>query len=180
MGFDSQSSIQDSSDVNHQQTANRTHDGDTLTPTSVSTDGLSVNNLGCSVYQPNDQSIPNETFTRVEFSVKNFDDRDEFDSSTNYEFTATEAGRYMVVGVVKYRAPPSGTKSISKLMVNASEVATNDFDSNGAGDFSSPVSKLVELQAGDTLYLETYQDSGGTLNLNGLPKNNFLTVHRVG
>jgi hypothetical protein len=43
MGFDSQGSVRDSSDVDHQQTSNRTHDGDAISPASVETDRATIN-----------------------------------------------------------------------------------------------------------------------------------------
>lgn len=96
MGFDTPSGIDQSSDVDHQQTANRTHDGDAITPSSVSTDEADITNetlvlaeLGSSV------SISADTPTTVPFDNEIKDERGEFDTSTG-QFNPDQTGWYRV------------------------------------------------------------------------------------
>ena len=46
------------------------------------------------------QTIPSGSFTKVEWDVKEYDGLNEFDIVTNHRFTATDAGYYMVVGII--------------------------------------------------------------------------------
>jgi hypothetical protein len=48
-----------------------------------------------SVTRSADQSVTQNTYTRVNWDVKNFDTNNNFDASTNYRYTPTVAGYYI-------------------------------------------------------------------------------------
>jgi hypothetical protein len=48
------------------------------------------------------QSITSNTWTKVEFTTEEFDTNSDFDSTTNYRFTPTVAGKYLLSAFVKW------------------------------------------------------------------------------
>jgi len=51
-------------------------------------------------YRSSDQSISEETDTKIQFDTEQFDTDGCYDNSTNYRFTPTTAGKYFIYGAI--------------------------------------------------------------------------------
>ena len=65
------------------------------------------------------QSISNNTYTKVALQVKNFDTNSNFDNTTNYRFTPNVAGYYQVNMAVAY-GPGTNSEFTTALYKNGS------------------------------------------------------------
>lgn len=129
--------------------------------------GVAGNGPAFSAYAANDQSITNNTFTKVQINTETFDTNSCFDSTTNYRFTPTVSGYYQVNGAIK---PTTDAALFSVLYKNGSIL------NYGSGGFSgldiggvrngSVISQLVYLN-GSTDYVELYAISGNNISLKG-------------
>ena len=78
---------------------------------------------GCSVYKTDAQSIPDATQTKVKFKIVDYDHLNEYDETTNYRFTATEAGIYLVSSGVEMTALEDGSRVILSVYKNGANYA---------------------------------------------------------
>lgn len=113
-----------------------------------------------SAYQSTLQSVSSGAFTKVQLQSEEFDTNSNFDSTTNYRFTPTVAGYYLITGTVNFVNSVSfATATIYK---NGAEFKRGTITGSAAASgFSSNVAALVHLN-GSTDYVElyTFQNSG--------------------
>ena len=132
---------------------------DAVTPTSFTGNGFSA-------YRNTTQSISSATFTKVQHNTEVFDTGGEFDNATNYRFTPTKAGKYLVVAYGKCLVG-SIHIVINSIYVNG----TRTYDSivqgsNPSSTIGTPAVAVVDMN-GSTDYVEHYfyQNSGTSSNL---------------
>jgi hypothetical protein len=115
-----------------------------------------------SAYNGSAQSIPNNTFTKLQFPTEEFDTNSNYDNATNYRFTPTVAGYYQFTAAVNFSiASGIGLTSFYK---NGSEFKRGSQIIGGAS--VQPNSTALIYCNGTTDYVEvyTYQNSGGSIN----------------
>mgnify|MGYP003111113045 FL=1 len=110
------------------------------------------------------QSISNNTYTKVTFSDEVYDPSGVYDASSNYRFTPGTAGYYFISALVMYEDTRSQTDSRLLIYKNGSAIATfkgNHTDNDAVGDIN-----YIDL-ADDDDYYEIYvrQNSGFSVNL---------------
>jgi hypothetical protein len=120
-------------------------------------------------YLSSSQSISDGVDTKVQIDTEIFDTGGMYDNSTNYRFTPTVAGKYLVYGsTVGYAGAVTDLVS-SKVMIykNGSYYAGSETNYNGnfiQRDYNT-VSSVIEMN-GSTDYLELYGyvngNSGGS------------------
>jgi len=123
-----------------------------------------------------DQSIPNNSWTKVEFDAEDFDQQSEFDSATNYRFTATVTGYYQVNCRVEFDYHTAGSRGIA-IYVNG---AVNSYGSSfmGSAAIGALVNDIVYLTAGQYIEVFVFQDSGGALDLNSGSETSYISIHK--
>ena len=113
------------------------------------------------------QTISDNTLTKVTFNAEDFDTNNNFDSTTNYRFTPTVAGYYSVSCSVVYRQSPI-VDSFVILRKNGNTVKTGTGITISSGsnltNLNFAVDALIYMN-GTTDYLEIYALSDGTGNL---------------
>lgn len=132
---------------------------------------LSTNVVGngpaFSAYLTGNQTISDNTLTKVTFNSEDFDTNNNFDSTTNYRFTPTVAGYYQVGCYVVYRQSPI-IDSFVILRKNGSTVKTGTSITISSGanltNLNFGLNALIYMN-GTTDYLEIYALSDGTGNL---------------
>ena len=67
------------------------------------------------VYLSANQTLTNNTFTKVAFNTELYDTDNFYDNSTNYRFTPTTAGKYMVYSGLRHSTDNNTDLSISTL-----------------------------------------------------------------
>ena len=106
------------------------------------------------------QSIPNNTFTKCAFNAEYWDTASEFDSSTNYRWTAGTAGKYVIGTNIIIDNLADGASLLVSIYKNGSAVGTNAQGLNGiisSGNGNPEQCQLVstiDVAASD--YFEVY------------------------
>jgi hypothetical protein len=144
-------------------------------PAATGTVMVSGNMPAFSAYLSSVQAIANNTATKVTCQTEEFDTNSNYDNATNYRFTPTVAGYYLVTG---------STTTSGALAFNFSSIYKNGSEfkrgtqSGGGGILQNIVSALVFFN-GSTDYVElyTFQASGSSQNLStGVFLNYFQAV----
>ena len=111
------------------------------------------------VYLNSNQSISNQTYTKVQFNTETYDTASDYDNSTNYRYTPTTSGKYYVYTRVQVDA-----LSASDLKTAAVEIRKNgstyfkNFDSqadNQAQEINLSAHGIVTMN-GSSDYLEVF------------------------
>jgi len=126
-----------------------------------------------------DQSIPDITWTKIELNAESYDNQNEFDSTTNYRFTATEAGYYFASGKIVYTAVVDQKNYIVAIYKNGIRVSQKHTNASGTARAGVAVSDVIYLAEGDYLELWTYHDSGATKYVIYNSWLTFLTIHKL-
>lgn len=146
---------------------------------TTATAGIAVNGPAFSAYAASDQSITNNTFTKVQINTETFDTNSCFDSVTNYRFTPTVAGYYQVNGAIK---PTTDAALFSVLYKNGSilNYGSGGFTGLDVGGIrnGSVVSQLVYLN-GSTDYVELYVISGNNISIKGSSTQTYFSASLV-
>jgi hypothetical protein len=147
--------------------------GVTLTNNGTAS-GFGANTPAFRVTRPSNQTLTDAANTKVQFNSEDFDTDNCFDSSTNYRFTPTTAGKYVISTAIRF------------LSDDNNRLATTDvlFFKNGSNISNAPCNYRhgqhngITLQRtdiitfnGTTDYLEVYAngdvDSGGIIVAGG-------------
>jgi len=131
------------------------------------------------VYLSTNQSISSGSITKVNFDAVVFDIQNEFDETTNYRFTATEEGQYLIMAKYTYRDVVDGTEYFIKIYKNSSEVYNEPFVA-GPFNYINPIlATVIELAAGDYIEFYAYQDSGSTATLMAGQKVTWASIVKI-
>ena len=112
---------------------------------------------GCRVHRSATQSISANTWTKVEFDVEDWDTQSEFDPTTNYRFTATKPGKYLVTFSLGYNAVADGTRIDGAVSVNGTKVESGTtYAAAGSSYPTVAVSAIINIgTTGDYIECET-------------------------
>jgi hypothetical protein len=113
---------------------------------------LGIQGPAFSAYQNSSQTITNNTWTKVQLQIEEFDTANSFDSSTNYRFTPTIAGYYQINGA---------TNLTNILLVSIYKNGAEYKRGQQATLSQANVSSLLYMN-GSTDYIEMYCYMGGT------------------
>lgn len=133
----------------------------------------------CRVYLSANQTIANNSATHLQLNAQTYDIQNEFDTSTNYKFTATKAGYYLVTANVKVKGVAADKVVQAQIYKNGSAHSVNWQQSSHVEDQGASCSDIISLAATDTIELFAYQNSGGDRNAEGDSKANFLSIHKI-
>jgi hypothetical protein len=129
----------------------------------------------CRAYTTGNTSCAVNTVTKIILNAETFDTNNNFDSTTNYRFTPTVAGYYLLTGALTFF---SYTATYTNLFFQKNGTATGPVGSGysaGSGGVSFTTSDVVYLN-GSTDYIEMFVVQGtGTLDAN----NGFFSAAMV-
>jgi hypothetical protein len=119
------------------------------------------------VYRAGAQSITNNTTTKVEVNTEVFDSESYFDPTTNYRFTPTEAGVWVIVGQVAMSG--LSTDKLIQIAIRKNGSSNVGIQKHFVVGTTAQYPQIIcsTDMNGTTDYLEftVFQDSGGSLNL---------------
>jgi len=121
------------------------------------------------------QSIPSATETKVVLDSESYDKQNEFDPATNYRFTATKAGYYMVCGHVYYNTTVADKFLVAICKKNGTTVRSMATQTSGTGEGGAQFADIIYLAANDYIELWTYHNFGVDKDLN----RTALAVHKL-
>lgn len=116
-------------------------------------------------YRSTTQAINDITFTKVQFDGESYDVNSNFDSSTNYRYTAPISGYYNVFSRIFFNVATTN-RAIVALYKNASVVSRGSDIYTGQYQ-GCVISDTVYLAKGDYVEIYAYRDGTGTENLFG-------------
>jgi hypothetical protein len=112
------------------------------------------------------QSIPNTTYTKIQFNEEDFDTASAYDNSTNYRFTVPsgQGGKYLIGTQVA--ASHGASVNYLRLYKNGTGI-NNTFNSVGNNGNDNSISQVTILDLVATDYIEVffYQGSGGSAGI---------------
>ena len=139
--------------------------------TSAKTTGVGGSNTPNFLVALNaNQSIPNNTDTKVQFTREVFDSSSVYDNSTNYRFTvgSGNTGKYLLYAQVKYETLSDDALFV-RIYKNGSQYAWSQLGVAGTyGDNTISVS-LIDNATSATDYYEIYarHNNGSSRNISG-------------
>ena len=108
------------------------------------------------------QTVPNNTDTKLALDSYDWDNQGEVDT-TNNRFTATKPGKYLVCGLINWDMVSGGYRRF-RISVNGSVYRTcHEFNTSENAYWILPFSMVVPVNAGDYLEFIVQQTSGGNL-----------------
>ena len=139
------------------------------------------NQSGCSVYRSSNQSANSGAYTKISFDTEDYDIQNEFDSTTNYRFTAKVAGKYLIISTARLLSLGDGKKIV--LTVDKNGVSASDaFMQIVYGAASNPscvVTKIISLAVNDYIEITLSHDHGSALNIQGADYTTYLSVAKI-
>ena len=134
-------------------------------------------------YLSADQSISDDTWTKVNIDTEVFDSDSKFAS---YKFTPGVAGKYFIYASVLIETAGGHEYNLGQtgLYKNGSLFKTNRLDPEGASVLAANVPIQAVVTANDTDYFElfAYMDrtSGGTINIKTSTQSTYFGAYRIG
>jgi len=137
----------------------------------------------CRVYQSTAQSIPDAAWTSITFDAENYDVKELHDTATNPEritIPPDAGGTYVVTAQVIYAANSTGYRAI-RILLNGTTVLAYGSITNPSGTYtvSVPISTIEQLNAGDYIEVQAYQNSGAALDTVAGRQNVYACVQKV-
>ncbi|MBP7835115.1 hypothetical protein KA025_03455 [Candidatus Saccharibacteria bacterium] len=133
----------------------------------------------CRVYLAADYAVTAGGARKLTLDTESYDTSSEFDPTTNYRFTATNAGTYFINASLKIDA--NTDQILYQLMIykNGSKISEFAHQTSTANTFTMQITDVVSLAAGD--YIEIYVDSGEGANYTakGGSALTYLNIQRV-
>lgn len=126
-----------------------------------------------------DQVIPTAIYTKIQLNAETYDSQNEFDSTTNYRFTAKEAGTYAVMGQVYYLNDADSYRMILALYKGGANWINCDVIKHAGSFISLLQCDCVELDANDFLELWTFHLRGVDASVRPLSARTFLTINKL-
>lgn len=125
------------------------------------------------------QTIATNTTTKVTLNTEDFDENGEFDSTTNYRFTATKAGYYFIVGQVAYELPADAAWYQVAIMKNGIRVCMYIGHASHVGWIVLNAADLEYLAIGDYLELYTFHTTGASRDIYIGHDMTFMAIHKL-
>jgi hypothetical protein len=137
-------------------------------------------NSRVSAYLSANQTIAENTATKIHYNTEVFDGNNEYDSTTNYRFTAANAGYYLVLANVLYSSFAADVVAQGMIYKNGSSILQNTSQSGAnGGDLGISLSAVVYLAANDYIEIYTLQFTQGDRTLYGGAGKTSLFIHRL-
>ena len=128
----------------------------------------------CRVYRDSStQALSADTITKIEFNAESFDVKSEFDSVTNFRFTATKTGKYLVTSSITV-----GSTAVIVLYIYKNGAAITTLAESVTNTSRASISDVISLTATD--YIEIHIKSISAVNTvtNG-SDTSYFCVHKV-
>lgn len=125
-----------------------------------------------------DQSIPNATYTKVQFATEITDDMNAYNTTTS-ELTIPQNGFYHLSATVAFFTPvlPDNTPVILQIKVN--DIVYKAFTQRLSGSPSINVNGSFKLNAGEIVKVEIFQNSGSAKNLDRYSDRTYFSGFRI-
>jgi hypothetical protein len=110
------------------------------------------------------QSVAASTWTKVTMGSETLDLNSEFDSATNYRFTATKPCLMSISARVRMQSLPAGKEMMVAIYKNGVAVATGTYVAAATEDTSIGVTDLISCVRNDYLEVFVWHNNASALN----------------
>ena len=130
--------------------------GDTFTLGSGVTQTIAVNTPAFEAYLSSNQTFSDASYTKVNFNTEIYDTNSDYDNSSNYRFTPTVAGKYLVYSTLVMFAGGS-TEARLAIYKNGSIYKQCDADYDNGTEATNVISTSTAIDFnGSSDYVEIY------------------------
>lgn len=129
--------------------------------------GSSVNTIGASIRASAVQAAPNNATTTVSFDTTDFDTSSFVAALPATNLVIPFSGLYFANAIVSWAANIAAGTRILELFKNGVQITSTNLASNTTNAPTHSLSCLLNLTVGDLISLSVFQNSGGSVNLNG-------------
>jgi len=130
-----------------------------------------------SAFLSSNQTISNETYTKVQFNTENYDTDNAYDNSSNYRFTipSGEGGNYFISSNLRFQSFSGGE---IRLVVRVNGVDKGYFSTDVASNIFTVTSAnfIKNFSASDYIEIFAWQNSGGNLYVQGASAEYLLST----
>jgi hypothetical protein len=117
------------------------------------------------VRKTNAQSIPNATHTKIQWNTEVFDTDSCFDSTTNFRFTPTTAGKYFFHVSIVLGATTTNTEMLLRITKNGSGTIMHKVK-GVSGENGAVICGILEANGSTDFFESTiYQNEGSSISL---------------
>ena len=142
--------------------------GATITNNGTQTGFGGDNTPSFSAFLSSNQTISNETYTKVQFNTENYDTDNAYDNSSNYRFTipSGKGGNYFISSNLRFQSFSGGE---IRLVVRVNGVDKGYFSTDVASNIFTVTSAnfIKNFSASDYIEIFAWQNSGGNLYVQG-------------
>jgi len=111
----------------------------------------------CGVYLSSSQSIPASTWTKIQYDTEDYDVQNEFDNQTNYRFTVTKSGKYLITGSCQLTGFSDGKVFQLSIYKNGTEYKRGlKLHSGVAYGVGASFSAVIKCDSGDYIEIFVY------------------------
>lgn len=129
------------------------------------------------------QSVSNDTTTKIQIDSESYDTNNCYDNSTNYRFTPNVAGKYIIYAQITFESVSDTTMQV-RIHKNGSVITFSPQKSGTGSSSHADFCSYVDSANGSTDYYELfgYQASGSSKNANGNTAQNrtYFGAYRIG
>ena len=135
---------------------------------------------GARVYRDTDQSIPNETYSKVIFTTELYDTDNCFNADTPDRLTCNTAGKYIIIANIRWGGWPGALRSIT-IRKNGENIAKSQLQPNDENTMHQVVATIIDLELGDYIECGVQHYSGGSVDIqtHGIMEPSFM-MQRIG
>jgi hypothetical protein len=151
-------------------------------PNTVTVAGAMANTPAFEAYLSSDQTISDDTWTKVNIDSEVYDTNPSFASN---KFTPGVAGKYFIYASVLIETTGGHEYNLGQtgLYKNGSLFRTNRLDPESASVIAANVPIQAVVTANDTDYFELYaymdRTSGGTINIKTSTQSTYFGAYRI-
>ena len=130
----------------------------------------------------NDNLLTSGTWEKIQFATENWDIQDEFDSSVNYCFKASQAGIYSVKVQLVYPGHEDLNRYYGVAIYKNGSVVTKDvvLYKSSIGDVPGiAVNDDIRLNTGDTIDVYGYHDRSSDIAVTSDSTQSYVAIHKV-
>jgi len=180
MGFTSPPPIDESTDIDHQETTNRTHDSDDITPASVDTTTITTTNTTTRATIGSETVISPNSITPIPFDTVLNDELGGFDPTAN-EFIAQQAGRYIVSARAMFKNWSNDARLDLFVRNNNTTIIEDWHHPGGTGGFTgTTLTGTLTLSPGDTIDVVVRQGTGSDQTLDDDAGRTEIDISKIG
>lgn len=127
------------------------------------------------------QTISNITFTKVQLNAESYDISGNFDSSSNYRFTAPVTGYYLVLAQLEMSQLADNTLMHVSIYKNGAAYSTGRSynGSDTTHEVTATAHDIIPLSATDYVEMYAYHDSGTSEDVVSNSTRTFMSVQYI-